>query len=102
MSEKEVKLTITRSADFKLVYATGVFGSLTPMEAHMTFYVDRVMPEIVEDLPGQMKTGTVERELQVEVHMSPSQFISMYHWMQSHIQRLEKEGVLVKKEPEPT
>lgn len=45
-----------------------------------------------------MKTETVEGELQVEIHMSPPEFVSLSHWMQSHTKRLEKEGVLVRKE----
>jgi hypothetical protein len=48
-----------------------------------------------------MKTGHVERELQTEIHMSPQQFIALYQWMQSHIQRLQSQGILVKKEEEP-
>ena len=71
------------------------------MDARMTFYVDRTVPMIGADKPGQMKTGRVERELQAEVHMSPQQFVSLYHWMHSHIERMEKEGVLVRKEPSP-
>jgi len=98
MSEP-VELVITKSPDFKLVYSSGVFGGLNPLDARMTFFVDRVMPKVDASKPGQMITGAVERELQVEVHMSPQQFISIYRWMQNHIERLEKEGVLVKKEP---
>jgi len=67
------------------------------MEGHMIFYVDRLIPKIAEDAPGQLITESIERELQIEVHMSPQQFISMYNWMAHHIQRMEKEGVLVKK-----
>jgi hypothetical protein len=95
----KIELVITRSPDFKLVYASGVFGGLNPLEARMTFFVDRVMPSVDASTPSQMKTGVVERELQVEIHMSPQQFVSIYHWMQDHIKRLEQEGVLVKKEP---
>ncbi len=98
MSQEKINLKITRSPDFKLIYTTGAFGGLNPMEGHMIFYVDRIVPGIIEDSSGQMKTEYVERELQVEVHMSPPQFISLYSWMQNHIQRMEKEGVLVKKE----
>jgi hypothetical protein len=98
---KEIEIVITKSADFRLFYSSGAFGGLNPMDARMTFYVDRVMPEIDIEKPGNMKSGRVERELQVEVHMSPQQFVSLYHWMGSHIERMEKEGVLVKKAPNP-
>lgn len=97
MSEEKVGIVITKSPDFKLVYTTGLFGSLNPMEGRMIFYVDRMIPKIVKDIPGNMKTGSIERELQVEVHMSPSQFLSIFHWMKDHIERLKKQGVLVEK-----
>jgi hypothetical protein len=99
MSEPVVELVITKSPDFKLFYSSGIFGGLNPLDARMTFFVDRVMPKVDASTPGQMRTGVVERELQVEIHMSPQQFISICHWMQRHIERMEKEGVLVKKEP---
>ena len=96
---QETELVITKSPDFKLLYASGIFGGLNPLDARMIFFVDRAMPKVETGTPGRMKTGVIERELQIEIHMSPQQFISIYHWMQSHIERLEKEGVLVKKEP---
>jgi len=98
MVEEKLKITITKSPDFKLLYANGVFGGLAPLEGRMIFYVDRLIPKIVEDVPGQLTTGSVERELQVEVHMSPQQFVSISRWMQAHIERMLKEGVLSIKE----
>lgn len=98
MSERKIEVTVTKSPDFRLVYTNGIFGSLTPLEGRMIFYVDRVIPEMVEDVPGKMRTSSVERELQVEVHMSPQQFLSISRWMQNHIKRMVKEGVLAVKE----
>ena len=98
MTDDQIKVTITKSPDFKLVYATGVFGSLTPLEGRMIFYVDRIIPAMVGNI---MKTGSVERELQVEVHMSPQEFLSICRWMQNHIERLKKEGILSEKEEKP-
>lgn len=98
MVDEKPKITITRSSDFKPMFTTGVFGGLNPVEGHMTFYVDRIIPGMVEDEPNRIRAESVERELQVEIHMSPSTFISLSNWMQSHIQRMEKEGILVRKE----
>lgn len=98
MSGSKIKVEVTKSPDFRLVYANGVFGSLTALEGRITFYADRLIPEITED--GGMKTSYVERELQVEVKMSPQQFLSISRWMRSHIERMEKEGVLAIKEKE--
>lgn len=98
MSAEEIGLKITRSPEFKLIYTNGAFGGLSPLEGRIIFYVDRLVPKVDENSPGQMKTDYVERELQAEIHMSPQIFVSLYNWMQNHIQQMEKEGVLVKKE----
>ena len=47
-----------------------------------------------------MATEYLERELQVEVKMSPGQFVSIFQWMKSWIERLEKEGILTPLEHE--
>jgi hypothetical protein len=101
MAEEKTEIRITKSPDFKLVYSNGVFGGLSPVEGRMSFYVDRITPKLVEDLPGQMKTDYVERELQVEVHMSPQQFISTFYWMKHHIERMKKAGIFVDKKEIP-
>lgn len=98
MSKEKVPITITKSPDFRLMYSNGVFGGLTPLEGRIIFYVDRIVPTVAEDRPGGLKTGSIERELQVEVHMSPQEFISISAWMESHIESLKKQGVIVRKE----
>jgi len=99
--EKErpvIKPKIVKSPDYKAIYTTGVFGSLTPLEGRMIFYLDRLIPRIKDEPPGDMETGEIERELLVEVHMSPQEWISISSWMQGHIKRLKEEGVLIKEE----
>jgi len=98
MSESKIEIKITKSPDFKLVYTNGVFGGLSPLEGRMVFYADRLIPQIVEG--EKMQTGSIERELQVEVKMSPQQFISISRWMEVHINRLKKEGTLKIEEKE--
>lgn len=96
-SKKEERIIIpkiTRSPDFRVIYTTGVFGALTESEGRMIFYVDRVLPRMKKSPPGAMETGEVERELQIEIHMSPVQWLSITEWMQGYVQKLEKEGRL--------
>jgi hypothetical protein len=78
-----------KSPDYKYIYASGVFGGLTPNDARMIFYLDRLEPETLQDPPGRSKVGKIIRELQVEVHVSPTQFKTMAQWMMRHIQRYE-------------
>jgi len=98
MTEEKPKLKITKSPDFKMIYTTGVFGGLTPKEARIIFFVDRIVPDTVEEEFGKLKVGEIERELQVEIHMSPQEFLSVSAWMQHHIERMKKEGLLTLKE----
>ena len=96
--EGKPEIKITKSPDFKMLYATGIFGGLNPLEGRMLFFVDRLTPKIVDDAMGQMKTDFVEREFQVEVHMSPGVFIGTYKWMEDHIKRMKEQGILVEGE----
>ena len=73
-----------KSPDYKYVYASGVFGGLTPNDARMIFYLDRLEPETLQDPPGRSRVGKIIRELQVEVHVSPTQFKTMAQWMMRH------------------
>lgn len=70
------------------------------MEGRILFYADRLVPKIVENSFGQMATDYVEREFQVEIHMSPQEFISLYKWMENHIKKMEHEGILQMEKPE--
>lgn len=98
VKEGKPEIKITKSSDFRMFYSTGIFGGLSPLEGRMLFFVDRFVPKIVDDTVGQMATDSVERELQVEVHMSPEVFISTYKWMEAHIRRMKEEGILVEGE----
>jgi len=95
--EKSPKIVIppkfedTKSPNYTYVYATGVFGSLDPNDGRMIFYLDRLEPETVnEPTPGAQKVKKVVRELQVEVHMSPTQFKIMALWMSRHVKQYEE------------
>lgn len=91
---KPLKVSIVKSPDYKAIYSTGVFGSLTPEEGRMIFYLDHPIPIIKDTPPGSMGIGGFERELQIEIRMSTAQWIGMMEWMQHHVEDLKKKGIL--------
>ena len=84
--ESEVK----DAEDFRHAYATGVFGGLLPMDAHMTFHLDRPLTESIRDKPGQEKTTRIVRERLLDIHMTPTVWKQIARWMQEHVERYEK------------
>ena len=84
------KIDVTESSDFKAVYASGVFGGLDPNDGRMIFFLDRIKPKVKKLTKAVMELDKVERELQVEVHMSPAQFISVAKWMSGHADKFQK------------
>lgn len=92
----KVKFELSRSQDYKVVYINGVFGGLSPEEGRMLFYIDRLVPEVLNDPAGVMKLQKIDRELIVDVRMSAAQFRSIADWMLSHVRDLDealKKGV---------
>jgi hypothetical protein len=87
---KMPKIEITRGEGFKAVYASGVFGGLDPNDGRMIFFLDRLKPKMKSREKNIMALEKIERELQVEVHMSPNQFISMAKWMNEHAHKFGK------------
>jgi hypothetical protein len=80
----------TKSPDYKYVYATGVFGGLDPNDGRIIFFLDRLEPETMKEPVGKQKVKKVVRELQVEVHVSPSHWKSIAIWMSDHVKRFEE------------
>ena len=93
---------ITKSPEYGSIYATGVFGGLGPHDARIIFYLDRLEPEIVPGgSPGEMRIEKINRELQVEIHVSPSQFKSVSAWMTRLVERFEEQfGEITEEEEE--
>ncbi len=87
---KGARIEISESKDYKAVYASGVFGGLDPHDGRIVFFLDRIMPKIKTASKGAMELEKINRELQVEVHMSPSQFASVAKWMMDHVHLFEK------------
>jgi hypothetical protein len=84
------RFEITKSPNFKVIFASGVFGGLNPNDGQMIFYLDRFEPEMVSDQPGRVRLTKINREFQVELHMTPSQFKSISQWMARHVQTYEQ------------
>lgn len=89
-SGPDAPIVITESKDFRPIFASGVFGGLDPNDGRIMFFLDRIKPRMKKDPKGAMQLEKVNRELQVEVHMSPSQFASVARWMMEHVHRFEK------------
>jgi len=81
----------SRSPDYKAIYTTGVFGGLTPDDARIIFFLDRIQTETLnEPIPGDQRIGKIIREALIEVHMTPTQFKRIALWMQRNIQSYEE------------
>ena len=87
---KKAPIEIVESPDYKPVYATGVFGGLDPNSGRVIFFLDRIKPKMKKNPRGGMEMDRIERQLQVEIHMSASQFASVAKWMMDHVQRVHK------------
>ncbi len=85
------RIELTYSPEFKIVYGSGVFGGLHGSEGTLMFFIDRPIAEMGE---GQnMALSHIERELQLEVHISYGAFESTHKWMGDNLEkvRLERE-----------
>ncbi|UCD03349.1 MAG: hypothetical protein JSV63_01800 [Candidatus Aenigmatarchaeota archaeon] len=94
---KVPKIEVTEGSGFRPVYASGVFGGLDPNDGRLIFFLDRLKPSVKKG-KTVMELSKVEREMQVEVHMSPNQFMSVAKWMNEHVRRLGKKAKSGKKE----
>jgi len=79
---------IIKSPDFKVIYASGLFGNLSNSEGQIIFFIDRPTPIMAED--NVMTSSHLQRELQMELHLSHDTFVSVYNWMGRHIEVLKK------------
>lgn len=77
-----------RATDYKVIHVSGVVGGINPNEGTIIVFIDKLIPKTNPD--GTMIIDTIERELVVELKMSPLQFKSIAEWMQMHIKEYEK------------
>jgi hypothetical protein len=92
---------ISKSPEYRYIYASGVYGGLNPNDANLIFYLDRLEPEMVPGgRPGEMRIDRINRELQIEIHVSPRQFKSISEWMTRNVQRFEDQFGEISEEEE--
>jgi hypothetical protein len=101
MAKTPPRIEITKHPEFRVIHINGFFGVLNPHEGDIKFYTDIAEPRIKSGGgPGEMELDRISREIQVEIRMSPANWLALAAWMEEHIKRLEKAGAL-KREPEP-
>lgn len=88
MSVSPPEMKISKHDEYRVVAATGVFGGLIPAEGQIIFYTERLEPK--SDSAGKLSVGCIVREMQVEVHMSPTTFKSIAEWMSKHVKEFEE------------
>lgn len=89
MSQSPPEYKITKHPDYRAISATGLFGILIPTEGQVVFYTDRLEPK--SDTVGTLSLGSVNRELQAEVHLSPATFKSIAEWMTQKVKEFEQQ-----------
>jgi hypothetical protein len=89
----QVKFEDAEGSNYRYIYATGAFGNVLPNDARIIFYLDRIVPKTINEGEkiGSQETEKVIRERQVEVHMSPQEFVTLWLWMGERI-KLYKES----------
>ncbi len=107
LNKKVPDFEVEKSEDYKQTNVDGVFGYMNPKGAKMMIYTEKPIPAInPRGKPGSMTLDKIQRELQVELHMSPVQFKSLFQWMKKHLEKYEdKYGeieVNVEKEEAPS
>lgn len=88
MSERGPKFRIEEDEEYREIHVDGIFGGLNPNGGKMVVYTEEHRPKISSS-SGEMELDEVVRELQVELHMSPVQFKSIFEWMKSHLESYE-------------
>ncbi len=82
------RFELKRAEDYKTLHASGAIVALNPNEATIIFFVEKPVPRVNPD--GSMAIETVERELLVEVKLSPVGMKSLAMALLNNIQSFEK------------
>lgn len=92
-----------KSPNYREIYSTGVFGGLTPDDARLTFFLDKVETKTsIEPLFGEQKVSKFIREALVEVHMTPTQWKRIALWMMQNVALYETAFGTIPMEPKQT
>ncbi len=82
----EVSVEITRSQEFRQVYAIGASGGHSPYDFRSAFYNDS--PKAI--MEGENQMTVMERKIEAEIILSPLAAKELATWLNSHIQDYEK------------
>ncbi len=82
----EVSLEITRSAEFRQVYAIGAIGGHSPYDFRIAFYNDS--PKALVEGGNQMTV--MERKIEAEIILSPLAAKELANWLNGHIKDYER------------
>jgi hypothetical protein len=82
------RFELRRSDDYRVLHASGAIVTLNPNEATIIFFVEKPVPKVNPD--GSMAIEAVERELLVEIKLSPVGVKSLAMALHSNIQGFEK------------
>jgi len=96
----EISVEITRSSEYRQIYAIGAIGGHSPYDFRISFYNDS--PKSF--LEGGKQLSTVERKVESEVIMSPLAAKELAEWLNNHIKDYERLFGEIKrpgKPPEP-
>ena len=91
------RFELRRSEIYRVVHASGALVSLNPNEGTIIFFVDRLTPKVNPD--GSMSVEVVERELLIEVKLSPVGFKSLAMALLGNIQEFERRAGEIRVQP---
>lgn len=82
------RFEMKKAVDYKTIHASGAIVTLNPNEATIIFFVEKPVPKVNPD--GSMVIEAVERELLVEIKLSPVGVKSLALALLNNLQSFEK------------
>lgn len=82
----EISVEITRSSEYRQIYAIGAIGGHSPYDFRISFYNDSPKSFI----EGGKQLSMVERKIESEVIMSPLAAKELAEWLNNHIKDYER------------
>jgi hypothetical protein len=86
LPDMEVSIEITRSSDFRQIYAIGAIGGHSPYDFRIAFYNDSPRAFV----EGGKQITVMERKIETEVILSPLAAKELATWLNTHINDYEK------------
>lgn len=93
----QLKFELTKHPAFRVINVNQFFGGLSPNDGRIQFYTDIFVTKMkTGEKPGDMEVEKINRELQVDIRLSVMDFVRLATWMNTHVKRLEDQGMLKK------